>query len=115
MVKASEVVQFLKEFHDKMEVWDVLYRDDRGKNSQALADLEIIPIERTSILKKLNPQDYSEGPLKDILYGGSEMWVFGKEVKGKEVYIKITMAFPGLSVICISFHFAEHPLLYPLK
>jgi len=43
------------------------------------------------------------------------MWVFGKMVRGTEVYIKITMGTFNNSVICISFHLAEHPLKYPLK
>jgi hypothetical protein len=43
------------------------------------------------------------------------MWVFGKNVKGQEVYIKITLGFPISTTICISFHFAEYPMRYPLK
>jgi hypothetical protein len=43
------------------------------------------------------------------------MWVFGKDVKKNEVYIKITMGFAGGSVICISFHTAEYPIRYPFK
>lgn len=43
------------------------------------------------------------------------MWIFGKEINGHEVFIKITMGIPNASVICISFHLAEHPLHYPLK
>jgi hypothetical protein len=44
-----------------------------------------------------------------------EMWVFGKEINKHEIYIKITMGQPNQSVICISFHIAEHPMIYPLK
>ncbi len=43
------------------------------------------------------------------------MWVFGKDVKGKEVYIKITLGKPNSHTICISFHKAEFPMSYPLK
>lgn len=38
MITEAEVVLFLKDFKEKMKFWDVLFRDDRGKNSQALAD-----------------------------------------------------------------------------
>ena len=93
----------------------MLFRDDRGKNAQALVDLELRPIERKTILEALETKDYSEGPLEEILYGGSDMWVFGKQIKKKEVYIKITMGANGCSVICISFHLAQHKMLYPLK
>lgn len=115
MATHHEVEAFLSDFHVKMKIWSVLYRDDRGKNTQALAVLELRPVDRTEILKNLKPPDYCEGPIKETLYGGSDMWVFGKEVKGHEVYIKITMGRPGTSVICISFHIALHSLNYPFK
>jgi hypothetical protein len=115
MSTAAEVVFFLKDFKEKMRFWDVLFRDDRGKNAQALVDLELRPIDRKSLLEALETKDYSEGPLYEKLYGGAEMWVFGKTVKKKEVYIKITMGAMGSSVICISFHLAQHKMNYPLK
>jgi hypothetical protein len=110
-----EVGNFLENFKEKMKIWDVLFRDDRGKNTQTLVELELRPNERKTILESLETKDYSEGPIDDILYGGSSMWVFGKIVKQKEVYIKITMGIYGSNVICISFHFAQHKMHYPLK
>jgi hypothetical protein len=110
----AEVASFLKDFKEKMKFWDVLFRDDRGKNAQALVDLELRPIERKAILEALETKDYSDGPIEEKLYGGADMWVFGKTVKKNEVYIKITMGTPGHSVICISFHLAEQKMYYPL-
>lgn len=115
MSTESEVAAFLRDFREKMKFWDVLFRDDRGKNAQALVELEIRPIERKDILERLEVTDYSEGPLTETLYGGADMWVFGKAVKKKEVYIRITMGTMGCSVICISFHPAQHKMSYPLK
>lgn len=111
----AEVAAFLKDFKEKMKIWDVFFRDERGKNTQALIDLELRPNDRKAVLEALQPKDYSEGPLEDKLYKGAEMWVFGKKIKKKEVYIKITMGIPGSSVICISFHPAERKMNYPLK
>lgn len=115
MSSETAVAIFLKDFKEKMKFWDVLFRDDRGKNAQALVDLELRPIERKTILEALKTKDYSEGPLAEILYGGADMWVFGKTIKNKEVYIKITMGAMSSSVICISFHLAQHKMNYPLK
>lgn len=115
MITVAEVSSFLKDFKEKMKIWDVLFRDDRGKNAQALVDLELRPFERKTILETLEYFDYSEGPLSEILYGGADMWVFGKTIKKKEVYIKITMGVMNSSVICISFHLAQHKMQYPLK
>ena len=115
MSKKAEVASFLKNFKEKMIFWDVLFRDERGKNAQALVELELRPLDRKSILEKLETKDYSEGPLEERLYGGADMWVFGKIVKQREVYIKITMGELSKNVICISFHLAEHSMNYPLK
>lgn len=115
MSAEPEVAAFIKDFKEKMKFWNVLFRDDRGKNAQALVDLELRPIERKAILETLETKDYSEGPLQEMLYGGANMWVFGKTIKKKEVYIKITMGAMNSSVICISFHLAQHKMQYPLK
>lgn len=115
MRKEEEVAAFLKDFKEKMKFWDVLFRDERGKNAQALIELELRPIDRKKTLETLQVNDYSEGPLEEKLYGGTDMWVFGTIVKKKEVYIKITFGAMGSSVICISFHIAEHKMNYPLK
>jgi hypothetical protein len=61
------------------------------------------------------PEDYCEGPLEEKMRGILPMWVFGKEVKNKELYIKISMGVENSSVICISFHIAENCLNYPYK
>jgi len=115
MIHTEKVASFLKQFKEKMRFWSILFRDERGKNTQALVDLELRPIDRRKILEDLEVKDYSQGPIEEILYGGSDMWIFGKTVKKKEVYIKITLGNEGSSVICISFHLAEHKMQYPLK
>lgn len=115
MATAEEVHSFLQDFKAKLGIWGVVFRDDRGKNAQALLSLEITPVFREKILNELQIVNYYQGPEKENLYGGADMWVFGKTIKGQEVYIKITLGFSGASVICISFHVAEHAMVYPLK
>lgn len=115
VITAKEVHSFLADFKAKKSIWGVLYRDDRGKNAQTLADLELRPIERDGILDALEPEDYCQGPLEENLYGGSNMWVFGKEVRKNDIYIKITLGVISAGVICVSFHVAEYALIYPFK
>ena len=115
MISEQEVNKFLKDFKEKMKIWSVLFRDDRGKNAQTLADLEIRPIDRKKVLENLKTEDYSEGPIEDTLNKSTDMWIFGKEVKRNEIYIKISIGYAGTSVICISFHIAEHQMNYPFK
>ncbi len=115
MADKHEVKLFLEELRTKIEIFGILFRDDRGKNQQTLATLEISPLERKDIIKTLKPEDYSEGPLEEKLHGMLDMWVFGKNVRGHEVYIKISMGTANNQAVCISFHLAEHPMTYPLK
>ncbi|TMI63767.1 MAG: toxin [Bacteroidetes bacterium] len=110
-----EISQFLQDFQAKLSIWGIIYRDDRNKNLQSLLTLDILPARRTELLKTITVEDFVEGPLRENLYGGADMWVFGKTIRQHEVYIKITLGFAGRQVICISFHIAERPLLYPLK
>jgi hypothetical protein len=88
---------------------------DRPKNKQSMLDLEIRPIDREKFIDQLTIEDFSEGPQPEDWHGSKEMWVFGKEVKSKEVYIKICLGAPNSNVICISFHMAEYPMTYPLR
>ena len=115
MATKEQVEDFLKRLKEKIKVFDIIFRDDRGKNLQTLATLEITPTYRKQVILNIEPEDYSEGPIVDTLNRMGEMWVFGKDVKGHEVYIKITLGQPNSSTICISFHIAEHPMTYPLK
>lgn len=115
MATSEEVHLFLQDFKVKLGIWGVVFRDDRGKNLQSLLDLDITPVFREKVLKELQVVDYVEGPMDEKLSGGANMWVFGKTIKGREVYIKITLGFSGAQVLCISFHIAEHVMKFPLK
>lgn len=115
MASEKEVEKYLKELKMKMGIFGILFLDERGKNSQALHDLEISPGKRKEIILNLQSEDYSEGPLEEKMRGILPMWVFGKEINQNEVYIKISMGGENSNVICISFHISEHPMNYPYK
>lgn len=115
MATEEEINAFLMEFHQKMKIWEIRIRDDRGKNTQALLDLELSPAQRIKIIEALRTIDYSEGPNTDSLNAGAPLWVFGTVIKKREIYIKISVGQSGREVICISFHPSEHPMKFPLK
>lgn len=115
MASKNEVEIYLKELKVKMEIFGILFLDDRGKNQQTLHDLEISPTKRKEIISSLKAEDYSQGPLDEKMRGILPMWVFGKQVKKKEVYIKVSVGVENSGAVCISFHIAEHPMNYPLK
>ncbi len=115
MASKQEVETYLKELKVKMDIFGILFLDDRGKNQQTLHDLEISPAKRKEIISSLKAEDYSQGPLDEKMRGILPMWVFGKQVKKKEVYIKVSMGIENSRAVCISFHIAEHPMNYPFK
>ena len=111
-----EVEGFLSDFKFKLGFWGLLFQDrmDR-KNFQTLTDLNMSVADVKRELKTLEIAHYSEGPLPDRLYQGLPMWVFGKMISKREIYIKITMGNPNEQVICISFHFSEHAMVFPFQ
>lgn len=115
MATKEDVERFLSEFHIKLSVFGIIFRDDRGKNMQTLLELEITPKYREDIIKGLNAEDFVDGPVPDTLNKLGDMWVFGRDIKGRDVYIKISMGIADNSTICISFHIAEHKLKYKFK
>lgn len=114
-IKPEDVRLFLETFKVKAQVFGIIFRDDRNKNRDTLLALGISPLQREQIVRSLVQDDYVQGPLDDILNGSEEMWVFGKLLKGHEVYIKISLGRDNDRAVCISFHIAEYPLTYPYK
>ncbi len=115
MVTRDEVEEFLNHFFEKLKVYDIVFMDNRGKNVQALAELEITPLKRLDVIRKMTVEDYSEGPIANTLNELGDLWVFGKDVRGYEVYIKISLGIPNNRTICISFHKSEYQMKYPFK
>ena len=115
MSDKAKVKSFLQELKQVIKIWEIFFIN-RPKNSiQDLADLGITANLRKEIIQQLKIEDYSEGSLQETQFGGTEMWVFGKVINSQEIYIKLTISRNTGGAICISFHKAEHPMVYPLK
>ena len=117
MANELEVKMFLEQLKAKIRVFhDPVSFENREKNTQALAELDILPIDRLNYLKKLNVEDYYTGPNPDESNpGGPPYYEFGINVKGHEVYVKLTLGYENKRINCISFHIAEHRITYPFK
>ena len=112
MIKTKqEVEQFLSQFGIKFDVWGIFYLD-RDKNEEALKALGITPKARDEIVRQLQSDDYVETLSADFF---NEMWVFGRDMEGMELYIKIALGQPNNRTICLSFHIAEHQIKYAFK
>jgi len=79
---------------------------------EALKALGITQKARDEIVRQVNSDDYVETLVADFF---DEMWVFGKDMDGTELYIKIALGQPNSRTVCISFHLAEHPIQYAFK
>ena len=119
VTKRQEVIDLLSLFKGALTL-DHFSVGNPHKNLQALADLEITANERTEILLSLVPEDYVAGPELDDAEPQKQVWVFGKNFEGTEVYIKLEISQDprkkGVYPATIwSFHPAEFPMRYPLQ
>ncbi len=106
---------FLKEFKGLVQEGG-LYVVDRRVHQKSLADLGLTKEDCKIEILGLSVTDYCQGPQPDHDRPG-DIWVFGREIADRDVYIKLKIAEVGSDKIakCISFHAAEHPLCYPYK
>lgn len=68
----------------------------------------------------LTYRHYSVGPTINTSKDGfrkGDVWIFGKDINGVEIYIKIMIIETKrrLECICISFHKTDSPMLYPYR
>lgn len=110
----AEIAAFLEAFAAKRAEAGLIFLE-REKNVQGILDLEITAKRRSQVLSQLKPEDYYRGPKPDSVNTGAAYWEFGKQVKKKEVYIKLSLGLDGQPVRCMSFHPAERTITYPLK
>lgn len=108
----KDVENFLRQFLPKMDILGIFFLN-RKKNQEALKMLGITPFARKEIIKSITVNDYVETVIDNFSYG--DMWVFGKDCNGVDVYVKIALGKPNTNTICISFHTAERPLNYAFK
>jgi hypothetical protein len=114
--KREKIAKFLKEFKRIATTGRGLHLIPRAENIACLAELGITKKNQKEEIMNLSAEDYCEGPEPDKDRPGV-IWVFGKRISGKEVYIKLKIAQVGRETIakCLSFHPAKHPLCFPFK
>lgn len=86
----------------------------KTENQSTLIDLEYDLDDVAKILSELNIQNYSETLFDEDNENPPLLFVFGKEISKKEIYIKIKVRMnPERKIVCVSFHWAQHTMLYP--
>ena len=112
----EKVREFLRELKKIVTTGRGLDVIPRRENIDALAELGLTKKNRKDEILALSVADYCKGPSPDSDKPG-EIWVFGKCVGGKEVYIKLKIAHIGNEKIakCLSFHVAQRTLCFPFR
>lgn len=93
--------------------WRWSFSTLREKNVNTLTELEMTLEDVKKEILSLSVLDYCSGPTKDPEIKG-DLWIFGKIIRGKEVYIKLKLSGDqhGRMVRVLSFHIAGKPLTY---
>jgi hypothetical protein len=114
--KETNAREFLKEFKKIMVRGRGLDIIPRRETMKALADLGLTKNNLKEEIMALSVEDYCEGPAPDRDRAG-DIWIFGKQIFGKEIYIKLKIAQVGEEKIakCLSFHPSSYPLCFPCR
>ena len=88
--------------------------DEKFSTPYTMVDLDYDKEDVVECLKGLNIANYSETKVdKDNTYPPL-LYVFGKIINGKMVYIKLKIrAEPRHNILCVSFHYAKNEMKFP--
>lgn len=79
-----------------------------------LADLDYDVSDVIERLKELTIKEYSETLMDIDDVNPPLLFVFGKDINGKQVYIKLKLkGEQARHVLCVSFHYAERNMTFP--
>lgn len=91
--------------------------DEEFSTPYTLLDLDYDVYDVMEHLISLNVSDFSEVKLDEDDSNPPLLYVFGREVNGREIYIKVKYReFDDANqVICVSFHYSKWRMDYPFK
>lgn len=114
--KETSIADFLREFKQIVTQKRGLDLIPRQENNNTIIELGFTKRNVEEIILGLSVTDYCKGPSADRDRLGN-VWIFGRKIENKEIYIKLKIACVGKVKIakCISFHEANYRLNYPLK
>lgn len=125
--KKKEVISFLEELKALLgrEYFDVdtdlliikkkkTGKDEKYSTPYTLLDLEYNAEDVVERLKELTVEEYSETKIDTDDVNPLQLFVFGKDISGKLVYIKLKIKGEQQKyVLCVSFHYAKEEMIFP--
>lgn len=127
MSKKEEVLFFLEKLHsilnDKNFDLDTNLRLIRKKKTKekekfstpyTLLDLDYDMSDVAERLRELTVEEYSETLFDKDDMNPPLLFVFGKDINERLIYIKLKLKEnASLQILCVSFHYAEHKMIFP--
>lgn len=112
-ITIDDVKNFLNSMNVKIDIYGMVFAE-RQRCQETMRMLGINAIVAKSIIKTLEATDFSKY-FDDTTQWGCDLWAFGKDINGEEIYIKIGVGLPNRQTVCVSFHKADFPIQYPFK
>lgn len=124
--KKREVEAFLDELHRLVGKEDfdinndlILIRKKKQGNEQkfstpyTLLDLDYDAEDIVDRLKELKVEEYSETKIDKDDVNPPTLFVFGKDINGRLIYVKLKIRDQKKQVLCVSFHYAKNRMEFP--
>ena len=102
--------------HDNIKVVKSKKKEEKEKYSTpyTMVDLEYDDSDVVECLKDLTIKEYSETLVYKDNLEPTLLYVFGKDISNKQVYIKVKIKGDKAKyVLCVSFHYAEYEMSFP--
>ena len=88
--------------------------DEKFSTPYTLLDLDYDISDVVERLKELTIEEYSETKIDKDNLDPPLLFVFGKNINNKQVYVKLKMkGDQPRHVLCVSFHYAKEKMLFP--
>ena len=115
-INIASVKRFLRELEKITSSGKRIDIIPRPETNETILELGLTKKLCEEIILGLSAENFSHGPLPDHTRSGL-LWVFGINVNGTELYIKLKVYNVNDTKYakCISFHESNHPLNYPFK
>ena len=124
--KKREVIAFLKDLKEFLEREDfdidsdfILIKkkktnDEAHSTPYTLLDLDYDTWDVVSRLRELTVAEYSETKIDKDDFNPPLLFVFGKDINRRLVYIKVKIkGDQNRHVLCVSFHYAKDRMIFP--
>lgn len=88
--------------------------DQQFSTPYTLLDLEYDTADVIEKLKELTVYEYSETLIDKDNSEPPLLFVFGKDINGRQIYIKLKIKNMDLrKILCVSFHYAKEKMIFP--